>query len=424
MSDDLIARDAAVFLSQRGSSPVAMAALAGEGIWLVDGRGRRIMDFHGNSCHNVGYRHPAVIAALHRQLDEGPFCPRRFTNAPAVRLAERLGALWPHGEARLLFAPSGTDAIEIALKLAYVATGRRGTLAFAGAWHGAGIGALSVGGRFPEAAPLPRLAGCRHLPRWWMRPAEASVPGARDAAAARSLEALGAAFAADGAVAALLAEPVHSTPGVPPPWFWPEVRALCDRHGALLIFDEIPTGLGKTGALFADAHAGARPDITVLGKSLGGAVVPLAAVVARADLDHAGDLAIGHVTHEKSPLLAAAGLAVLDVIETEGLVDAARARGARLATGLAALADTHPQVAGTAGIGLLHAVDLGVPGAPPERVAARARATEREAFRLGLNVTASAAGVLQLSPPLVIDDDSLGWALTILADALDAARKA
>lgn len=422
MSDDPIARDAAVFLSQRGSSPVGRAGLAAEGIWLVDDDGRRIMDFHGNSCHNVGYRHPGVIAALHRQLDEGPFCPRRFTNRPAVRLAERLAALWPHGDARVLFAPSGTDAIEIALKLAYVATGRRGTLAFAGAWHGAGIGALAVGGRFAEAAPLPRLDGCRHVPAWWVRPAAGDA--ARETAADRCLEALRAALRADGSVAALVAEPVHSTPGVPPPWLWPEIRALCDAHGTLLVFDEIPTGLGKTGTLFADAHARARPDVTVLGKSLGGAAVPLAAVIARAGLDRAGDLAIGHVTHEKSPLLAAAGLAVLDAIGSDDLVAAAARRGARLGAGLADLAARHPLVAGTAGIGLLHAVDLRAPGDAPEAAAARARAADEAAYRRGLNLTASAAGILQLTPPLVVDDAALDRALAILAEALDDAGKA
>ncbi len=143
----------------------------------------------------------------------------------------------------------------------------------------------------------------------------------------------------EGDVAAVVAEPIRSNAYVPPPGFWAEVRAACDAHGALLVFDEVPNGLGKTGRFFAFEHFGAVPDIVVLGKALGGGILPLAAVIARRDLDVAGDLSVGHYTHEKNPLLARAGLTTLDILEQEGLVERASRLGAWALDRLRALVD-------------------------------------------------------------------------------------
>jgi len=405
----LVGRDAAVFLSQRGSSPVRRAVVGCDGPYLIDADGGRILDFHGNGSHHLGYGHPAVLAALRRQLDVQPFSPRRFTNEAAVALAERLVALWPYGPARVLLAPSGTDAIEIALKLAYVATGRRGTLAFEGAWHGAGLGALSVGGRERERAGMPLLEGCRHLPAFWADPT-AGRP-CPEAAARVALEALERALAVE-APAALVAEPVHSRPGVAADWFWTEVEARCRRAGTLLVFDEIPTGLGKTGHLFASQRHAVTPDVTVLGKALGGAVLPLAAVIARADLDRAGELAIGHITHEKNPVLAAVGLAVLEVIVGGGLVERSRRNGEILAARLSDLRD-QGLLSGFEVAGSLAALRVGT-GIDP-------LATEAEAYRRGLNLTADASGRVTLSMPLILDQPQLDAAALALAEALRAA---
>ena len=132
----------------------------------------------------------------------------------------------------------------------------------------------------------------------------------------------------EGDVAAVIAEPARAVPFIPPPGYWQAVREACHAHGTLLIFDEIPTGLGKTGRFFAAEHDGAAPDIVVLGKALGGGVLPIAACIARDDLNVAGDFALGHYTHEKNPVTAAAALATLQVIERDGLVDNAARVGA------------------------------------------------------------------------------------------------
>ena len=138
-------------------------------------------------------------------------------------------------------------------------------------------------------------------------------------------------LAREGDVAAVICEPARAVPYLPPPGYWQSVREACDRHGALLIFDEIPTGLGKTGRMFACEHDDVVPDILVLGKALGGGILPIAAVIARADLDVGGDWAFGHYTHEKNPVTARAALTTIEIIEDEGLVEnaAKRRRGWR-----------------------------------------------------------------------------------------------
>jgi 4-aminobutyrate aminotransferase len=139
---DIAARDAAVFFHQHGSSPCIGALRAASGVWIEDMDGRRYIDLHGNSCHHLGHAHPRVIAALKDQLDRLAFSPRRFANAPATELAERLTARFRDGRSRLLLMPGGSEAIETAIRLARIATGRSGIIALEGSYHGHGMGSL------------------------------------------------------------------------------------------------------------------------------------------------------------------------------------------------------------------------------------------------------------------------------------------
>ena len=425
----LIERDERSFLKQSLSTPCLSAVRRAEGIWIEDADGRRLMDFHGNSVHHLGHGHPKVKAAIARQMDALPFAPRRFTCEPAVALAERLVALAPPGLNRVLFAPGGSAAIEIALKLARVATGRHKTLSFWDAFHGAGFGAASVGGEalFRDGRLGPLLPGAAHVAPFACFRCPYGFPspsGAPDLAACRMACARAATFALgrEGDIGALVAEPVRAVPYLPPPGFWPELRRACDAGGTLLVFDEIPAGLGKTGRMFACEHAGAAPDILVLGKALGGGMLPLAAVLARAELDVAGDLSVGHYTHEKNPVLAAAGLATLDVIEQEGLVERAAELGAYALGRLREIAASRPLVGEVRGLGLLLGVELvGPDGAP---AVAAAEAALYAAMARGLNFKVSQGSVLTLSPPLIIARADLDRALDILAAALDEAAAA
>jgi 4-aminobutyrate aminotransferase len=400
----LIARDAAVFFHQSGSSPVARAARTVSGLWIEDETGRRYMDLHGNTVHHLGHAHPRLVAALKAQLDELPFCPRRFTNAPAVALAEKLGELWRgRGTAKCLFATGGSDAIEIALRLARVATGRSETISLEGSYHGHGFGALGLS----HAALDPRLGP--HLPgRWHVTPYwDASKGGAN-----RMLDDMRRAFAASrGGIAAVVAEPIRSNCHVPHPALWPEVRALCDAHGAILIFDEIPTGLGKTGRFFAHEHFDVAPDIVVLGKALGGGIVPIAAVIADARLDVAPDLDLGHYTHEKNPLTTRAALTTIEIIEDDGLVERAAIRGRYVLQKMAEL--DAPGLARGRGLGLLLAWRV-APGADSHAQAERLAARSLD---YGVSTTTKGGDAVGVSLPLVVEEAEIDDALSRLAAA-------
>ena len=422
----LVARDAAVFVRQSLSSPCLTAIRRAEGIWIEDADGRRTMDFHGNSAHHVGYAHPHVIAAIHRQLDALSFAPRRFTCEPAIALAERLLRLAPAGFGKVLFAPGGSEAIEIALKLARVATGRHRTLSFWDSFHGAGFGAASVGGEalFRSGRLGPLLPGDAHVPPFACFRCPFGFPspsGAPDLERCRMTCAATAEYtlAREAEIAALVAEPIRAVPYLPPPGFWPRVGAAARAAGALIVFDEIPTGLGKTGRLFAFEHTGVTPDILVLGKALGGGVLPLAAVLVRTELDVAPELALGHYTHEKNPVLAAAALATLDVIENEGLVENAAALGEYALARLQEIAASRRCIGEVRGQGLLIGIELvTADGGPAAQLAERVLYA---ALARGLSFKLTMQSVLTLSPPLIIRRDELDQALAILSESLDTA---
>lgn len=222
----------------------------------------------------------------------------------------------------------------------------------------------------------------------------------------------------EGDFAAVVAEPMRATPLVPAPGFWKAVREACDRHGTLLIFDEIPTGLGKTGKFFSHEHDGVTPDILVLGKALGGGILPIASVIARRDLDVAGDFAIGHYTHEKNPVTTRAALTTIAIIREEGLVERAAELGAHAMERLRGLMDRSPHVGEVRGRGLMMGVEL-----VEERGAYRParELAERVYYRCleeGLSFKISAGNVLTLSPPLVIGRAELERALDIVEAAV------
>ena len=400
----LLDRDAAAFLHQDLSTPCLTTVAKAEGIWIEDHSGRRWMDFHGNSVHHIGYGHPRVLAAIRDQLERLSFAPRRFTCEPAVALAEKLATIAPGGGAKkCLFTTGGSDAVEVALKLARAATGRFKTLSFWDAFHGAGFGASSVGGEatFRSGPTGPLLPGAEHVAPFacYRCPYGHAGPEVCGIACAGMVEYV---LAREGDIAAVVAEPMRAVPYVAPPGFWTRVREACDRHGTLLIFDEIPTGLGKTGAMFAAEHEGVAPDIT----------------------DVARDRAIGHYTHEKNPVTARAALETLAVIEDEGLVERADTLGRHARARLDDLAARCPHVGDVRGRGLMLGVEI---VADRERRTPDPARAERILYRCldeGLSFKVTAGSVLTLSPPLTIARADLDHALDIVEAAVteDAGR--
>jgi 4-aminobutyrate aminotransferase len=423
----LLDRDAAAYLRQSGSTPCLSAVRRARGVWIEDWAGRRYMDFHGNTAHHVGYGHPRLIAAIKRQLDELPYAPRRYTDEPAILLAEKLSSIWPGRPGKVLLAPGGSQAVEIALMLARVATGRHKTLSFRHSYHGNGFAALSVGGDLDDAEAArigPLVPGALHVPPYYRLPPHADdEPADSERWARESLDAIRQAFQREPDVGCLIAEPVRQTPHVPPPWFWPEARKLCRAAGALLVFDEIPTGLGKSGRMFSCEHSGVVPDATVLGKALGGAVVPVAAVIADAKLDVAPEMSIGHYTHEKNPVLARAALTTIEIIEDEGLVERARTLGERALARLREIARRQPCVREARGLGLLLAVEFRDDPASGRRAGPLARSVLYRALEKGVSASVTEGATLRLSPPLVVSETELDGALDIVEEAIAEAAE-
>jgi 4-aminobutyrate aminotransferase len=420
-----LAEDGRYFLHQSLSSPCLAVIRKAEGIWIEDMAGRRYMDFHGNSVHHIGYGHPRLVAAIKAQLDDLSFAPRRFTDEPAIALARKLAAITPGDLGKVLFTTGGSDAIEVALKLARLATGRFKTISFWDAFHGAGLGACSVGGEdiFRSHGIGPLLPGTEHVaPYSCYRCAYGyrDIDGKPDLPSCRLTCAnfVRHVLEKERDVAAVIAEPLRAVPNLPPPGFWHEVRRACDDHDALLIFDEIPTGLGKTGTMFACEQEGVVPDILVLGKALGGGILPIAAVIARPALDIAGALAIGHYTHEKNPVTCRAALTTIEIIEDEGLVEKSRALGAHALERLHAMKDRHPLIGDVRGRGLLMGIELVRDRTSKEKASDQADAALYRALDKGLSFKTTMGNVLTLSPPLTVTKAELDRALDIVEESI------
>ena len=413
---DLLDRDEAGFLHQSLSTPCLDVIERAEGPWLIDTQGRRILDFHGNSVHQLGHGHPRVVAAIKAALDELPFCPRRYTNRRAIALAERLAAVAPAPLGKVLFAPSGAAAVGMALKLARVATGRHKTLSMWDSFHGANLDTISVGGEALFRRGFgPMMPGAEHLPPLGL----AARFFGDESPFERFADYIDYALAIQGDVAALIAEPMRwTTVEPPPPGFWPRVRDSCTRHGTLLIFDEIPSCLARTGTMFVCEQAGATPDILVIGKGLGGGVVPMAAILADPALDVAGHAALGHYTHEKSPVGCAAALATLDVIAEEGLIARANDLETRGLAQLHMLKERSSLIRDVRGVGAYFGVELA--GSTVADAQARADRLLYASLERGLSFKIGAGTVATLCPPLTIADEDFDDALSRFAEAVAA----
>jgi (R)-1-hydroxy-2-aminoethylphosphonate ammonia-lyase len=422
-SQALLDEDARYFLKQSLSTPCLNAMRTCEGIYIEDMQGRRYMDFHGNNVHQVGFGNPDVIRVIKNQLDTLSFCTRRYTNQVAVDLAKKLADIAPGSLSRSLFCPGGAEAIGMAVKLARVATGRHKTISMWDAFHGATLDTISLGGEAIFRQDMgPLLPGTEHVPP----PDEyrcvfgCADRGGCDLTCANYVEYI---LEKEGDIAAVISEPIRSTPYIPKPEYWQKIRRACDRHGALLIFDEIPHSLGRTGQMFTFEHFGVIPDIVVIGKGLGGGVFPLAAMIAKEELDVAGDRAMGHYTHEKSPVACAAALATIQYIEKHDLVTHARDLGQHALERLEKMHTRHPLIGDVRGLGLFLGIELVKDRQTRERAADEAESVMYAALSKGLSFKLTMGNILTLTPALTITREELDKALDIIESCIDEIEK-
>lgn len=421
----LLDEDAQYFLHQSVSTPCLSTIARAEGAYIEDTQGRRFLDFHGNNVHHIGYGHPRLKAAIAKQMDELPFAPRRFACEPATALAKKLAAISPGNLSKTLFTTGGSSAVEVALKIARAATGRHKTVSFWDSFHGAGFGASSVGGEqmFRSHGIGPLLSGSEHVAPFACYRCPYGYPDNHGKPQLELCNMTCANFVRyvlekEGDVAAVIAEPARAVPYIPPDGFWQSVKQACHDHGTLLIFDEIPTGLGKTGEMFACDHDAVAPDILVMGKALGGGIIPLAAVITTPELDIGGEFAFGHYTHEKNPVSAIAGLTTIRVIEDEGLVANAKLLGNRAITRLRDMQNRLPVIGDVRGRGFLIGIELVEDRDSKKPANDMAEAVLYRCLDKGLSFKLSMGNTLTLTPPLILTGEQMEFALQVIEESI------
>ena len=389
-------------------------------VWDVEGK--RYIDFAGGiAVLNTGHRHPKVVAAVQAQLDKVHHtCFQVLAYEPYIELAERLIALAPGDFAKkAFFLTTGAEAVENAVKIARSATKRSAVIAFGGGFHGRTLLGMALTGKV-----APYKAGFGPFPaEIYHAKYPNPLHGVTEADALASIESIFKYDVEPARVAAIVVEPVQGEGGfyAISPAFAQALRALCDRHGIVLIADEVQTGAGRTGTWLASEQWGAAPDIITMAKSMAGGF-PISAVIGRAELmDAPGPGGLGG-TYAGSPLACAAALAVLDVFEEEKLLERSKAIGERLVAGLRAIAARHAAVKDVRGLGAMVAIELFRDGnlARPDAELTRGLCAEAAKRGLILLSCGSHANVIRVLVPLTASDALVDEGLALLAAAFDA----
>jgi 4-aminobutyrate aminotransferase / (S)-3-amino-2-methylpropionate transaminase / 5-aminovalerate transaminase len=401
--------------------PIVVAE--GRGAMLTDVDGNTFIDFAGGvGCLAVGHSHPRVVEAAQEQLAH--FSHTDFTIVPYevyVALAERLCELAPiAGPSKAAFFNAGTEAVENAIKFARAFTGRPAVIAFEGGFHGRTLLSLSLTSKtHPYKAGLGPFA-----PEVYRVPFAQQYRGPDARAALDALERALVTQVAAETVAAIVIEPVQGEGGfqVAPPEFMEGVRAICDRHGIVLVVDEVQTGFGRTGKLFAIEHYGIEPDLITVAKSIA-AGLPLSGVIGKAEIMDAPDESAIGGTYVGNPVAQAAALAVLDVIDEENLCERAVALGETMRARMQAWQQRWPQIGDVRGLGAMLAIELVRDPGTKEPAADLATAIVEEAARHGLLLLKSGiySNCIRVLTPLVLTDAELDEALAVWEDALEHA---
>ncbi|MCG9576233.1 aspartate aminotransferase family protein [Vibrio tubiashii] len=418
----LLKRDSDVFLHQAMSTPCLDTLEVAEGIYIQDSTGKKYMDFHGNNVHQLGYGHPHVIERVQEQIAKLPFSPRRFTNQTAIECAEKLTQICGGELNRVLFAPGGTSAVGMALKLARHITDNYKVVSLWDSFHGASLDAISVGGEACFRQGMgPLMAGVERIPPAVSYRGALPSPDGSDVHYADYLEYV---IEKEGGVGAFIAEAVRNTDvQVPSKAYWKRIREICDKHNVMLIIDDIPNGMGRSGEWFTYQAYDIEPDILCIGKGLGGGLVPIAAMITKDKYNTAEQISMGHYTHEKSPIGCAAALATMEAIEQDGLLDKAKADSQFMRDKLLQMKAKYPVIGDVRGIGMLWGIELVTDHESKQRAYDEAEAVLYQCLNHGMSFKVSQGNVIQLSPPLIITREQLTEALAIFEEAIAKACK-
>ena len=414
-----IDEDARYFLHQALSTPVMNVLTRTEGPFIYDLNEKEYIDLHGNGVHNAGFSNPKIIEAVIKQLQQSlTFTPRRYTNIPAVKLAKKLIEITPDELDRVLFCPGGSQAIEMAAMLAKQVTGKWKTISFWNSYHGTGYQSASLGGEEHfSTGNGPMVPGAFHVefPNYYRNPWGWDNQDAIDEEYLRQIKII---LKRNPDMAAIIGEPISATPVIPSGNYWKEVQNLCRQYDMLLIFDEIIEGFGRTGKMFACEHF-VTPDVLVLGKSLGGGLLPFAGIVTKDKYNTLSHRSIGHFTHEKNPLCAAAGLAAIEYIEERNLARNAEQLGQYLLDKLLELKDIFPIIGHVAGRGLHIGIDLVKDRRTKEKAIKQAEAIMYYCMEEGVAFKIIEENVITIRPSLTITKDHCDSIILVLKKALN-----
>lgn len=413
----LLEDDARYFLHQSMSTPCIDVLESCKGSSLTTISGKKLLDFHGNNVHQLGYGNDYLVSQITEQLHRLSFSPRRYTNQPTVELAKKLAGLLPGDLNRSLFAPGGTSVVGMALKLARVVTGKHKIVSFWDSFHGASLDAISAGGESIFKKHMgPLMPGVISIPpptTYW------GIFGDTEGDQLNYADYLEYVIKKEGDIGAFIAETIRNTDvQIPSKAYWKRVREICTKHNVLLILDEIPIALGRTGKMFAFEHYEIEPDILCLGKGFGGGIIPFAAMITRDKYNVAADISLGHYTHEKSPLGSVAALGTINFIENENLLQKVVEDGHWFGNELEKLKEKFDAIGDVRGIGLLWGIELVKNRDSREKANSLAERVMYECMRNGLSFKVSQGNVLQLSPSLTIERIDLQKAISILADSI------
>jgi 4-aminobutyrate aminotransferase len=414
---DILKLDEKYFVHQSLSTPCLNVVSAGNGSFIIDGQGRKILDLHGNNVHQLGYNNALLLEVLRKQLDALTFSPRRYTNVQVIKLAKKLCETTHHQLNKVLFAPGGAAVNSIALKYARHATGKHKILSTWDSFHGAGIDTIAVGGEALFRKGLgPLLPGVFHVP---------SVGTAdhifkNEMAYADYVELV---IEKEGEIGALITETIRNTSVIiPSKQYWQRIREICNRNNMMLILDEVATGLGRTGKMYAFEHYDIFPDIVTIGKGLGGGLFPFAAMMVNDKWKIDPTTSLGHFTHEKSPIGSAIGNAVIEIIEKEIASNFINLKAKQFHNQLLELKKEYKFIKEVRGIGMLFGIQLD-DGDSKDQTTALTEQIMFKSLKNGLSYKTSQGNTLVLSPPLTIEESEIDMTVEILRKSFYEAYK-
>jgi 4-aminobutyrate aminotransferase len=395
-----------------------------EGTHLHTVDGRDVLDFGcGIAVTNLGHLHPAVTRAVHEQVDKLWHTSVTTFNPRMVEAAEALVSVMPEGLNRVFLNNSGAEAVEGAIKLARRATGRTDLIAFTGGFHGRTYGALSLTASRAKyrSSAGPLLAGVHHVRYPYCFRYCTHAEGERcPIASGDELQHLFATVASPSTIAAIVVEPLQGEGGyiVPPPTFMPTLRRLCDEHGIMLVADEVQSGLGRTGRMFAIDHTGVLPDIMCVAKALGNGL-PIGATIARDEVMRAWHPGEHGTTYGGNAIACAAAIAVIETLTRDDLPARAAQLGAVVVERMRALQRDVPELADVRGLGLMIGLEFLRDGRPAAELVARITA---DALQRGVLLLTCGTddNVIRVIPPLTVTDEELAAGLDVIESSIRA----